>query len=111
MPTNEDFYKCTYLSDKGYKLWGNKRFNSFDFYLKRRFGTKVAKISLNGGFTCPNRDGTLSSKGCLFCSENGAGDFCATSPTISSQMLEATQKSFEYSTSNKWSQVKKYISL
>lgn len=45
-----------------------------DFY-RDKFGTKVFKVPLNGGFTCPNRDGTLSSEGCLFCSETGSGEF------------------------------------
>lgn len=45
-----------------------------DFY-KEKFGTKVFKIPLNGNFTCPNRDGTLSYEGCIYCSEKGSGDF------------------------------------
>ncbi len=45
-----------------------------DFY-KAKFGTKVFKIPLNGNFTCPNRDGTLSDEGCIYCSEKGSGDF------------------------------------
>ena len=55
--------------------WGEKRFNSLDYYLKNSFGEKVFKVSLDGGFTCPNRDGTLSNKGCIFCSESGSGEF------------------------------------
>lgn len=46
-------------------------------YLRKRFGTKVYKLSLNGGMTCPNRDGTLGTRGCIFCSEGGSGDFAA----------------------------------
>jgi len=45
-----------------------------DFY-RQKFGAKVFKIALNGNFTCPNRDGTISTQGCLFCSESGSGDF------------------------------------
>lgn len=45
--------------------------------LKETFGTKVVKLSLDGGFTCPNRDGTCGSRGCIFCSESGSGDFTA----------------------------------
>ncbi|WP_058486582.1 TIGR01212 family radical SAM protein [Defluviitalea phaphyphila] len=55
--------------------WGNKPYYSLDFYLRQKFGQKVFKISLDGGFTCPNRDGTISEKGCIFCSERGSGDF------------------------------------
>lgn len=52
----------------------NKRYYTFDCYLKRRFGRKCVKISLDGGFTCPNIDGTISKGGCIFCSEKGSGD-------------------------------------
>ena len=55
--------------------WDGKRYYSFDSYLKQTFGEKIYKISLNGGFTCPNRDGTLGNRGCIFCSEGGSGDF------------------------------------
>ena len=50
---------------------------SFNEYLQKTFGEKVYKISLNGGMTCPNRDGALGSRGCIFCSEGGSGEFAA----------------------------------
>lgn len=50
---------------------------SLNEYLKTTFGEKVYKISLNGGMTCPNRDGTLSDKGCIFCSKGGSGEFAS----------------------------------
>ena len=53
----------------------NKRYNTLDGYFKTRFGCKVAKISLNAGFSCPNRDGTKSFGGCIYCSPTGSGDF------------------------------------
>lgn len=53
----------------------NKRYHSYDYYLKNKFGKKVIKVSLNGGFTCPNIDGTKGFGGCSYCSENGSGDF------------------------------------
>lgn len=53
----------------------NKRFYSYSYYLKQRFGCKVIKISLNAGMTCPNRDGKKGTGGCTFCSENKSGDF------------------------------------
>jgi len=56
-------------------VWGEKSFNNIDYYLKEKFGEKIFKVSLDGGFTCPNRDGTLSYKGCIFCSESGSGEF------------------------------------
>lgn len=51
------------------------RYYTLDFYLKKRFKSKVFKVALNGNFTCPNRDGKISSKGCIFCSPSGSGDF------------------------------------
>lgn len=55
--------------------WNEKPYHSLDWELKKRFGTKVYKIALDGGMTCPNRDGTLGRRGCIFCSEGGSGDF------------------------------------
>lgn len=54
-----------------------KRYHTYDYYLRRRFGRKVAKLPIDGGFTCPNRDGTKGLGGCTFCSGSGSGDFCA----------------------------------
>ena len=51
-------------------------------YLRRQFGCKVYKLALNGGFTCPNRDGTLDTRGCIFCSAGGSGEF-AQNPNLS----------------------------
>ena len=58
-----------------HEIINNKRYNTQDNYLKAKFGCKIAKISLNGGFTCPNRDGTKGVGGCIYCSESGSGDF------------------------------------
>lgn len=55
----------------------NKRYHTFDHYLKSRFGGKVFKVSLDGNFTCPNRDGSKGVGGCSFCSAHGSGDFTA----------------------------------
>ncbi len=52
-----------------------KRYNTLNQYYRHIFGSKVYKIPLNGDFTCPNRDGTLSYKRCIYCSESGSGDF------------------------------------
>lgn len=57
--------------------WHGKRYYSFDSFLKNYFGEKIYKVSLDGGFTCPNRDGTLGTGGCIFCSEGGSGDFAS----------------------------------
>lgn len=53
----------------------NKRYYTLNYYYKKRYGSKVFKVSLNGGFTCPNKDGTVGKKGCIFCSRLGSGDF------------------------------------
>lgn len=50
---------------------------SLNKYLKNTFGKKVYKISLNGNMTCPNRDGTLETRGCIFCSRGGSGEFAS----------------------------------
>jgi len=59
------------------KNWGGKPYVSLDYYLKQTFGEKIYKIALQGGMTCPNRDGTLDTRGCIFCSSGGSGDFAA----------------------------------
>lgn len=56
----------------------NQLINSVSSYLKKEFGEKTVKLAIDGGFTCPNRDGTKGSGGCLFCSEGGGGDFAST---------------------------------
>lgn len=63
------------------KCWGEKPYYSLDYNMKRRFGEKVYKLALDGGMTCPNRDGTLDSRGCIFCSGNGSGDFASPQTT------------------------------
>lgn len=55
--------------------WGERRYYALDYYLKETYHEKMYKLSLNGGCTCPNRDGTCGTKGCIFCSEGGSGDF------------------------------------
>lgn len=62
--------------------WGEKRYHTIDHDLKQTYGEKVYKIILNGRMTCPNRDGTVESGGCIFCSAAGSGDF-ADSGTLS----------------------------
>lgn len=52
-------------------------YNSFNQAMKKRFGCKIYKLSLSGGMTCPTRDGTLGTRGCIFCSAEGSGEFAA----------------------------------
>ncbi len=53
----------------------NKRYHTWNYYLRNTFGQKVFKVSINAGFTCPNIDGKISSGGCTYCSKDGSGDF------------------------------------
>lgn len=55
--------------------WNGKPYYSLNQYLQEHFGEKIYKIALDGGFTCPNRDGSLGSGGCIFCSAGGSGEF------------------------------------
>lgn len=53
----------------------NKRYHTLDYYYKNKFNSKVFKVSLNAGFTCPNIDGTVGKNGCIYCSKTGSGEF------------------------------------
>ena len=70
------------------KTWSGKRYHTLNHFLREKFGEKVFKISLDAGFTCPNRDGRVSSGGCIFCSPRGSGDFAGTSQNIVEQFHE-----------------------
>ena len=62
-------------------------------YYRSRFGGKVYRISLNGGMTCPNRDGTIDTSGCIFCSKGGSGDFAPSAThSVTKQLSEAKLK-------------------
>ena len=74
------------------KTWGEKRYYSLDYYIKQTYGEKLYKLSLDGGMSCPNRDGTLGTGGCIFCSSGGSGDFAAKRcKSITEQMKEAKE--------------------
>lgn len=68
--------------------WGEKRYYSLDYYLKETFGKKLYKLSLNGGMTCPNRDGKIDTRGCIFCSRGGSGDFAASARLSITKQIE-----------------------
>ncbi len=76
----------------------NKRYYTYDYYLRKTFGDKCAKLPLDAGFTCPNIDGKCGSGGCIYCSSRGSGDF-AGSPDLSipAQLQEAAERM-----SSKW---------
>lgn len=68
---------------------------SFNKYLKDKFGQKVYKISLDGGFTCPNRDGKKGTRGCIFCSKGGSGDFAESREMSITEQIENGKKKVE----------------
>ena len=68
----------------------NKRYHTFDYYQRQTFGEKCLKLPIDGGFSCPNRDGTAGVSGCVFCSEKGSGDFAlGRAHSITEQMEHA----------------------
>ena len=69
--------------------WNGKPYHSLDFMLRERFGEKVYKVTLDGGMTCPNRDGKLGNRGCIFCSEGGSGDFAADRKLSVNEQIES----------------------
>lgn len=74
-------------------MWDDKPYHSLNSYLKRQYGQKLYKISLDGGMTCPNRDGKIGRGGCIFCSAGGSGDFAASrSLSITDQIEQAKLK-------------------
>ena len=75
--------------------WGEIRYYSLDYYLKQTYGEKLYKISLNAGMTCPNRDGTLGTGGCIFCSRGGSGDFASDVHLSIAEQIEAGKKLVE----------------
>ncbi|MBU5293592.1 TIGR01212 family radical SAM protein [Anaerosalibacter bizertensis] len=87
-------------------MWGDKRYLSLNYELRKTFGTKVIKLSLDGGFTCPNRDGTIGNRGCIFCGEEGSGEFTSSRKLSIKDQIES-QKRF---LSKKWPEGK-YISF
>ena len=66
------------------------RYYSLNTYLRQTFGEKVYRLSLNGGMTCPNRDGSIGTGGCIFCSAGGSGDFAASpQQSVTGQIAQA----------------------
>ncbi|MEG1510221.1 MAG: TIGR01212 family radical SAM protein [Clostridia bacterium] len=83
----------------------NKRYHTFDYEMKKRFGEKVGKIALDAGFTCPNRDGKIGVGGCLFCSESGSGDFAENRNLDIKIQIENGKKKVK----EKWQNINKFI--
>lgn len=68
------------------------RYNSLNNYLKTKYGCKVYKLSLSSGLSCPNRDGTLSSSGCIFCSNGGSGEFASDCHMSITEQIESAKE-------------------
>ena len=78
-----------------------ERYNHLNKYLKNKFGERTLKICIDGGFTCPNRDGTLGKNGCIFCSEKGSGEHIKTAKNIEEQVKNYF-KSYKSERANKF---------
>lgn len=83
----------------------HNHFYSLNDFLRKKYGQKVIKLSIDAGFTCPNRDGSISSKGCIFCSMAGSGDFTPSSKYCISSQLQTSISLL----SKKWPKTNKYI--
>lgn len=70
-------------------------YTSLNSHLKKRFGCKVYKLAIDGGFTCPNRDGTLGTRGCIFCSRGGSGEFAESKEKSVTQQIDDGKKRVE----------------
>ena len=83
------------------EIFGEQRYHSISTWLKKEFGEKTIKLAIDGGFTCPNRDGTKSSLGCIFCSEKGSGEHIKGNFAISEQ-VQNYFKSYKAERANKF---------
>ncbi|WP_244971293.1 TIGR01212 family radical SAM protein [Vallitalea guaymasensis] len=88
---------------KNMSIWGDKPYYSLNYYLRELYGEKIYKIAIDGGFTCPNRDGKIGTKGCIFCSEGGSGDFASSaSLSIYDQIEQGKKRLSSKKTGNKY---------
>lgn len=79
-------------------FWNDKRYHTLNYEMRKIFGEKAIKLSINGGFTCPNRDGIIGTRGCLFCNEKGSGEFAGDETKSIEQQIMDQKKSL----SKKW---------
>lgn len=84
-------------------MWNDKPYYSLDYYLRETFGEKVYKIAIDGGMTCPTRDGSLDTRGCIFCSAGGSGEFAAKrTSSIREQLMNGMQLFSDKKTGHKF---------
>ena len=84
------------------KEWNGKRYHSLNYFLRNKYGEKIYKIPLDGGFTCPNRDGKVAKGGCTFCSSHGSGDFAGSRILTITEQFDDRKKVME----KKWNKGK-----
>ena len=91
VPLVSSMFFCYTLS-----IMEEERYKHLNKYLKEKFGERTLKICIDGGFTCPNRDGTLSTSGCIFCSEKGSGELirCGSGDTITEKISNQVKTYF-----------------
>lgn len=80
----------------------NKRYHTWNYHLRQKFGCKVFKVSLNAGFTCPNIDGTKGRGGCIYCSDSGSGDFAGNPCEDIAEQFEHVKRTLH----KKWEEAK-----
>ncbi|MCT4685882.1 TIGR01212 family radical SAM protein [Vallitalea sp.] len=84
-------------------IWGDKPYYSLNYYLRELYGEKIYKIAIDGGFTCPNRDGKIDTRGCIFCSKGGSGDFASSASLSIYDQIEEGKKRLSFKkTGNKY---------
>lgn len=84
----------------------NELYNDLGSYLKKRFGAKVYKIALSAKVSCPNRDGTCGTRGCIFCSKGGSGDFAAPAEMSITDQLEYGREKLKNKLAGQYEQTK-----
>lgn len=77
-------------------LWNDKPYHSLDYELRRVCGEKIYKIALDAGMTCPNRDGTCGTRGCIFCSAGGSGEFAAAKTSAETSIAAQLERGKQY---------------
>ncbi len=73
-------------------IWNGKPYYSLNSYLKNTYGKKLYRLALDGGMTCPNRDGTLGTRGCIFCSRGGSGEFTPSRQLTITQQIDTAKQ-------------------
>lgn len=80
--------------------WKGRRYNSLDAYLTEEYHEKLYKLALNAGMSCPNRDGFISYEGCIFCSEEGSGDFAASKSLTITEQIDQSIRTINHKTAS-----------